>query len=453
MVKVRPAAGILPLRRSPEGWSVFLVQRGRAGRFFPGFHAFPGGAMEDDDDHHGLCAARELWEETGLWVGPRQPPAEIRREFLEGKRTWPQVLLDYPLALEALRPAGIRTTPDYAVVRFRAQFFAWDCPLTQQAEVWPGELEHGAWWSVTDALEAWRQGRIFLAAPTQDSLHALAQSPDWDPVCQLLCSFAEDTRDPIRLRPGLAYIPLCTPTLPPARHTMCYLLGEQNVIVVDPGASDPQQLERIERVLQGRAVQAVLCTHHHGDHVGGLDWCVERGWPIWAHAKTAALLSHIPVARHLQDGETIAGWQVLHTPGHASGHLALWEAETGILLCGDLVSSISTILIPPPDGDMGDYLNSLRRCRQLRPRLVLPSHGGPFGPDSDLLGKTLQHRLEREAKVVEALGRPFGEILERAYADVAGPARKMAEMSLQAHLHKLEKEGLAQRREDAWFPA
>ena len=449
MSKVRPAAGILPLRLGPDGWSALLVQRGRKGRFFPGFHAFPGGAMDDQDGDHPTCAARELWEETGLWVGPRQPPPDLRRRGL----AWNELLADYPLDLSQLRPAGVRTTPDYALIRFRAQFYAWLCPPGQVAEVWPGELESGAWWNVSEALEAWRSGQIFLAAPTQDSLHALAEAPEWETALQNLCAFPEHTPDPIRIRPGLVYLPLITPTLPPAQHTLCFLLGTEKVVIVDPGAPDSHQLERIKSVLQDRPVEAVLFTHHHADHVGGLDWCLQRDWPIWAHPQTASQLGLATLDRQLHDGDQVQDWQVLHTPGHASGHLALWEPATKILLCGDLVSGISTILIPPPDGDMGDYFASLRRCQQLQPRLVMPSHGGPFGPGSDLLGQTLQHRLDRESKVLAALGGTFAKILRQAYADVSGPALKLARISLLAHLQKLKREGRAQCRDDRWLPA
>jgi len=439
MSKIREAAGILPIRWQ-NGWWVYLVQRSSGGRFFPGFHAFPGGVMEEGDTSAEYCAARELWEETGLWVGARQAPRQ---------GCWSELQAHYPLHLQHLLPAGLRTTPDYTLLRFRARFFLWNCPPEQVAQVSPGELEEGAWWSVAEALGAWRAGSIFLAAPTQDSLLALVDSPDLETASRRMVAYPEETADPIRLRPGLTYIPLPTPTLPPARHTVCFLLGEDKIVLVDPGAPD---LQRVEAVLGDREVEGVVFTHHHPDHVGGLPWCRQRGWPVWAHPLTAQMLG-IQLERALLEGDMVQSWQVLHTPGHACGHLALWEEPTRILLCADLASGLSTILVPPPDGDMAQYLNSLRRCQALQPRLVLPSHGGPFGPGNQLLGQTLQHRLEREAKVVHALGGTLAQVLDAAYADVSGPALQWAEMSLLAHLHKLRQEGRAQLREDRWLPA
>ena len=449
MSKVRPAAGINPLRKEASGlqWSVYLVQRGSRGRFFPGFHAFPGGTMEKEDENLAHCAARELWEESGLWIGPGQPSPGLRQEWLSGHLPWSEVLDNHPLSLEKLHPAGVRTTPEYALVRFRAQFYVWECPPGQLAEVWPGELEEGRWWSVQEALAAWRRGEIFLAPPTQDSLHGIAESATLEEAAARLGAYPEDTADPIRMLPGLTYVPLETPTLPPARHTLCFLLGDKEVLVVDPGAAD---MTRVENV--AGQVKAVVLTHHHPDHVGGVARCRQRGWPIWAHQRTGELLN-LKLDRVLQEGDQLGDWTILHTPGHASGHLALWHADFRVLLCGDLASGVSTILVPMPDGNMGDYFESLRRCQELKPQLVLPSHGGPFGPGSDLLGQTLLHRRERENRVVQALGGTLEQILAVAYADVSGPPLEYARQSLLAHLHKLQREGRAQLLEERWLPA
>jgi ribonuclease/clavin/mitogillin len=450
MSKVRPAAGVIPVRRQSDHWQVYLVQRGRHGRFFPGFHAFPGGVQEAQDADLLHCAARELWEECGLWIGPVQPAPGLRQEWQNGHVPWSEIADQYPLDWHQLQPAGIRTTPDYALVRFRAQFYLWECPARQLAEVWPGELEEGRWWRVEEALEAWRRGQIFLAPPTQDSLLGLSQSQTLTEAAERLAGYAEDTADPIRMLPGLSYVPLVTPTLPPARHTLCFLLGEEEVVLVDPGAADLEEMARVERVTG--PVSGVLLTHHHPDHVGGVSRCQQLGWPIWAHRRTGELLG-LRLDREIRDGEQLGPWTALHTPGHASGHLALWHEDWRVLLCGDLASGVSTILVPVPDGNMGEYLESLRRCTALKPNLVLPSHGGPFGPGSDLLGNTLKHRLERESRVIQALGGTFDQVLAEAYADVTGPPLEYARISLLAHLEKLQRDGRAQLTADRWLPA
>lgn len=448
MSKPRKAAGVIAVRPGPDGLQVYLVQRGSKGRFFPGFHAFPGGALDPQDDTYPdpfrMAAARELWEETGLWVGPRQPSGQERQAWLAGQLLWSDLLETYPLALEQLAPAGIRTTPEYALIRFRAHFFLWQCPPEQQAEVWPGELEEGAWWLLDPAIEAWQSGRLFWAAPTQDSLLELRKHQhDLLSAGRGLSGYPEDTPDPIRVLPGLHYLPLETETLPPARHTLCFLLGNERVLIVDPGSADPEQLARISRVVHGRCVEAVIFTHHHGDHVSGMDWCRQQGWPLWGSQPTGQSLG-VAWDRYLSDGDRVQDWQVLHTPGHAVGHLALWHSTTGILLSGDLVSGVSTILVPDEAGAMQAYLASLERCIGLSPRLVVPSHGGPFGPASGLLERTLAHRLQREAKVCQALAAgptSFESLLAGVYEDVQGAAFELARISLASHLRKLQEQG------------
>jgi glyoxylase-like metal-dependent hydrolase (beta-lactamase superfamily II) len=378
-------------------------------------------------------AAREMWEETGFWLGPEQPP--------EGG-VFADLQATHPPAYGQLAKAGLRTTPAYALIRFRAQFYTWEVPTGQVERVAIGELEGGRWWGVQEALEAWRRGQIYLAAPTQDSLLALAAGQP-----ERLNELPEDTPDPIRVYPGLSYIPLETDTLPPARHTLCFLLGEEKLTLVDPAS----QFERILAVLGERPVERVIFTHAHPDHVGCLEQCRERGWPIWASPQTATQLGGD--FHHLEDGHSLADWKVVFTPGHASGHLSLWNAATQVLIAGDLVSGVSTILVSPPDGDMSDYLQSLQLCIDLKPQLVLPSHGGPFGPGSRLLEDTLAHRLAREAKVWGCLRQQpqtLEEILTQAYADVEGPALQLACHSLRAHLNRLVQLGQACPSENGW---
>jgi len=130
--------------------------------------------------------------------------------------------------------------------------------------------------------------------------------------------------------------------------------------------------------------------------------------------------------------------RALHTPGHAPGHLALHAVEPGVLIAGDLVGGLSTILIPPGEGDMDDYLRSLRRVDALGCRLLLPGHGPPL--PGKRLGRLIAHRLERERRIVEALA--AGEAsLERiaaaAYADTPDLPAPLIQGQTRSHLTRL----------------
>jgi glyoxylase-like metal-dependent hydrolase (beta-lactamase superfamily II) len=136
-------------------------------------------------------------------------------------------------------------------------------------------------------------------------------------------------------------------------------------------------------------------------------------------------------------------------------------AEERTVIAGDMVASVGTIIVDPPEGDMRLYLESLERLRDLAPRLLLPAHGPPVGPgkgDADaLLAFYLRHRREREERVVAALlgagAARVEELVPRAYPDVAPAVHPLAARSLLAHLYKLRDEGRALERDGVWEPS
>jgi glyoxylase-like metal-dependent hydrolase (beta-lactamase superfamily II) len=221
-------------------------------------------------------------------------------------------------------------------------------------------------------------------------------------------------------------------------------------------------------VAQGRTLVAIVATHHHIDHVGGLDVLSrELDVPVWAHAETRSRLGpreQERVTRTLWEDETLSlsgpetsAWRVLHTPGHAPGHVCLLEQSGSFLVVGDMVATEGTILIAPGDGDMTTYLEQLKRLAALNANVALPAHGAPISTPKDLFERYIAHRLGREARVFAAL-QPFGDegidldgLLPAAYADTPREIWRLARMSLEAHLEKLERDGRVIRLGPARF--
>jgi glyoxylase-like metal-dependent hydrolase (beta-lactamase superfamily II) len=233
--------------------------------------------------------------------------------------------------------------------------------------------------------------------------------------------------------------------------TNTYLVGRRDPILIDTGAGLPAYVPLLEGYLAERGWDRparVLLTHRHVDHLGGVAQLRER-FPGLAVAKMIHRDTALPEGiTDLRDGQVVRGDGVtlvpVHTPGHASDHLCYYLAEEKALFTGDVVLGGSTTVIPDGDGDLADYMASLRRLQAMDVRKIYPAHGPVIEDAPGKLEEYIEHRMLRERQILEALGdgvETIPEIVKRIYVDVPEKLHAAAGMSVASHLKKLAKDG------------
>ena len=470
----RSSASVVLWRRGGSDLEVFWIKRARTMRFMGGFHAFPGGGLSRQDRSQAPA---------GLPLGYEDGPAEaaMPAAVTEGVGDLGPVLCDglVECALRelqeetgvALSPAtdaarlvyaGRWLTPPLGPLRFDNRFFLleWPPEEAQQPRVASREAEIGEWVRPGEALARWRSGDVVTAPPILHILRVLSEEGPEQGLSRMR-NPTEANLGPhrrVEFRPGVLLFPQKTPTLPPASYTNCYVLGTQQTVLVDPGSPYEEEIDRLFQALEalrsneGRRVGAIWLTHHHPDHVGGIQELRQRlGVPVCAHRSTAERLADrgIPVDEELAEGQEVVlggGFpvRVLHTPGHAQGHLCFLDRTHGSMLVGDLIAGFGTIVIDPPEGNMGDYLGSLKRIQELAPAALFPAHGPATVDAVAKLDEYVQHRLWREGRILEAWQsgvRQPAAMLESVYDDVPAIAHPLAERQIVAHLEHLTASG------------
>ena len=409
------------------------------------------------------------------------------------------------LAMDRLVYFSHWLTPPGRPKRFDTRFFIAEAPATQVATHDDTEMVEQQWMRPADALA--QAAALKLMTPTLKTIEAVAR---FDSVAALLAwarapreialvmphigiggqgprpvtpdepAWAEIGRiDPegrgtacYEIRPGEA-VRLSTRVIRVTANngsvmtgpgTNTYLVGggaANEWAVIDPGPLDADHVDSILAAAPG-PIRWIFATHTHLDHspatallqarTGALVHGRIAAHPEWQDANFAPGM-HLAGGERFVLGEDTT-LRAIHTPGHASNHLCYLLEEEKTLFTGDHVMQQSTVVINPPDGDMGAYLASLRELLAEDFDWLAPGHGFLMAQPRRALQAIIDHRLRRERKVVDALRElgpaPADALLPRVYDDVPARMHAMAMRSLKAHLLKLRDEARAAEQDGRW---
>jgi glyoxylase-like metal-dependent hydrolase (beta-lactamase superfamily II) len=269
-----------------------------------------------------------------------------------------------------------------------------------------------------------------------------------------------DTDVPKQITPLVRRITAGNPGMFTGPGTNTYLIGDEEVTVIDPG---PALHEHIEAIIQASAnIKQILLTHTHPDHSPGTRLLQDNiGVPVFALITESSKDQDITFTpeRILIDGEIIANEyysiEVIHTPGHASNHLCYLLKDEKLLFTGDHIMDGSTVVIASPDGSMQDYIDSLAKLKEYDLNKIAPGHGELIEEPYAVVDWIIKHRFERESKVIDVLKQynsgDLNTLVKDIYSDVDAMLHPVAKWSLESHLIKLIDEGVVTRKNDKFF--
>ncbi len=218
--------------------------------------------------------------------------------------------------------------------------------------------------------------------------------------------------------------------------TNTWVVGRGPAWVVDPGPLLDRHLELLLGVLDARGgLGGVVLTHDHSDHSEAVRTLLDARPAPLAAARGDADVT-------LEDDLRVGPFQAISTPGHARDHFAL--IATGACFTGDAVLGEGSVFISPYPGAMSGYLAALERLRLREDFDVLcPGHGPPVRDAHAKLDEYIAHRLDRENRLIAALGegrRTVSELLDAVWTEVPETMRPLATVTLAAHLDRLEEQ-------------
>ena len=435
--------------------------------------------------------------------------AKLRLEMAQNKLTFADILKaeQFRAATDRIAYYSHWITQAGRPKRYDTRFFVAQAPEGQTAEQDNHETVGQVWVRPEQAIEMNKAGTIELMFPTIKTLESLTPFKEVEELLEyarmpkpkvLIAPFTATARDgkqhilipgdfaytevrkidpenkgtaqsfiepgqPVAIGERITRVTAANPGMMTGPGTNTYLIGDAQtgVAVIDPGPLLDEHIQNILNAATG-PIKWILCTHTHIDHSPAAKSIKEKtgaqiyGRPAPAFPNQDQTFAPDYVVTHDQvlniAGTTL---RVIHTPGHASNQVCFLLEEQGMLFTGDHIMQGSTVVINPPDGNMAQYLESLKLITKYSINYLAPGHGFLMTHANEIVERLIIHRMGRENKVLAGLRAssqplPLEELVKHAYSDTDQRLHKVAMRSLQAHLDKLLSEGRVQHQNGTW---
>ena len=258
----------------------------------------------------------------------------------------------------------------------------------------------------------------------------------------------------MEIAPGIHSIPVGTWTFMGLYAPNVYLVLGEKAALIDSGYDDSETVgKRLEYIKKfaPQKLEYILVTHPHPDHIGGCRSIKKStGARIVLHSSGVArakkgyqVTGDIPV----DDGYVLdiggLSLEIIHTPGHSPASVCVYVRESKILFTGDHILGIGTTVVDAPEGDMTQYIDSLKKLLSYDIRLICPGHGPPIKEAERKIHELIAHRQERELQVLRCLrqGRKnVARLVAEIYPELDYRLLELARRQVLAHLRKLVSE-------------
>lgn len=418
---------------------IYGIRRQNHLRAFPGYFSFPGGKVDRTDGENGEnsfeiepvlyeAVTREIEEELGVNIS----------ELIETN------------VVTNIKQVALAITPDFNPVRFETYFF--EVEMTKKVEFRedPGEIRESFWRKPSEFIESYESGDFLIVPPVLTFLKMMDNNESSPFHIQF--EIPTNKVPMIENISGVKQFMPETNTLPPANRTNCFVLGDEEKVIVDPCAKDKDEMIKLIDSLKGEHANSVLFTHHHIDHfefgnllVKELDLPVYLSKTCHDYIKKqqSNFFDDLKV-EFLSNGDKLGKWKgedilIIDISGHAFGHLGLYPESKKWFIAGDLFQGIGSVVVGLDDGDMVEYMETLQKVIDLDPQSVFPSHGIGLG-GTNIIKRNLLHRKMREEQVKKCLvkGYDLDQMISEIYPELNPTLVEYAKYNIRGHLKYLK---------------